>query len=196
MNIIVNFIRNAVAKSELEGRFLGKLDEPIHPEGERRVRMRKDAGEYPPCELLFCSPSSRCVQTAGIIYPQTPAITAKGLTALDYGDYAELTYSDIVKDARFKDWAGSARLQAYPGGEEPHVFMARCAKAFQDIMREARSKKLEQVSMVIHLSVMQALFQRYCVPRSNYHDWQADHGGGYTVACGKKGDSFTVLKKI
>lgn len=196
MNITVNFIRNAITRGGLEGRFLGRLDEPLDPKGEQDVKKRLAEGVYPPCELLFCSPMARCVDTARLIYPKTPAIVMKELSALDYGDFTGQTYSDIVGDQQFRDWAWSDKLEAYPGGEEPHAFLIRCAKAYRGIIGEARKKQAGQVSIVTHLSVMQALLERFYLPRSYYRDWQADYGGGYTVICGESGESFTVSDKF
>jgi len=196
MDLNITFIRNAPTKGGMEGRLLGRIDEPLTTESENLLRDRAAQGIYPGAQIVFSGGTMRCLQTASAVYPNMPAIILKELAPFDYGDFSGRTYSEIVADKRFTDWMIPGRIPAFPGGEAPHAFTGRCGKALRHIVREALAKNIGHIGVVTHLCVIKTILHRYCVPRSFYCDWHTDYLGGYAALYNTQTSALQIVERF
>lgn len=80
----IYLIRHGMTASNLEGRFVGKTDLPLCPEGIAGLASLMESGEYPNVGLVYTSPLLRCVQTAHLLYPEMDLITIPQLREFDF----------------------------------------------------------------------------------------------------------------
>lgn len=79
IEIRLTLIRHGATLSNKEGRYLGKTDEALSPEGIGMLKKAVTGGNYPTADLLFSGPMKRCLETAQILYPgQTPILSRSG----------------------------------------------------------------------------------------------------------------------
>jgi len=194
MEFILTFIRGAFTQADREDRFPGRIDCPPHPDGIARLREKARLGLYPKTAAVFSSPLIRCVESARAIYPNAEIIIAEQLTAFDYGAFSGKTYGDIISQEQFKDWAKADYLQAFPQGETPHAFIARCGEALHTIIAHAQKEVLQSVSVITHHAVIGAILQRYSVPHCFYRDYPLGFGGGISATCKAQSASLRVLE--
>lgn len=67
---VIHLIRNAPSVGNLQGRYIGRTDSPIADEGISRLLELKQKHGYPEASAFYASPSTRCVDTLKILYPQ------------------------------------------------------------------------------------------------------------------------------
>ncbi|WRS26412.1 histidine phosphatase family protein [Oscillospiraceae bacterium MB08-C2-2] len=196
MKLQITLIRNGITAGGLEGRFMGLSGEGLTAAGRAELEHFAQSGHYPQVARVFVSPVRRCMESARIIYPDQLHAIEKGLRALDYGDFENRTYGEILGDERFLKWADSPHLLACPGGEEPHDFTVRCVVTFDNIVKLMDKKKIPNVALVTHQGVIKAILNRYCLPRSVYSAWKVCYGGGYTLDFNTESSSARILREF
>ena len=73
IEIHLTLIRHGATLSNKEGRYLGKTEEALSPDGIRTLEKSVADRIYPIADVLFSGPMKRCLETAQILYPgQTP----------------------------------------------------------------------------------------------------------------------------
>lgn len=147
-------------------------------------------------QAVFSSPLARCLDSARAIYPNSEIITLESLACFDYGVFAGKSYSEVAQDKRFKGWATSGQMSAFPGGEDPYAFASRCGLAVREVIGCAQRYRLERVSVITHRSVIEAILARQSVPRHLYADYHVDHGGGFVTRCKASLQSLKVLSRF
>lgn len=190
------FIRSGITQSGREGRFLGRIDEPLSKEGEMDLRWRAAHGIYPGAEIVFASGLTRARETAEIAYPQIPLILLKELEPYDYGRLSGKNYGELEGDEQFLTWQASGGAAILPDAESPEGFSTRCAAVFRKITREARQKGLSQMAVVTHLSVIKTILQKFHTPRPIYQDWHVGFGGGFAVRHNTASGALQVAEKF
>ena len=191
MKIDIALLRHALERDEAG--FFGMTDVPLSKAGIELITRQKD--KYPQAALVFSSSLARCVETANIIYPSVPVVILKKLDAPCYGDFEGKTFADLKHDERFEKWVNAPDLQACPNGEEPFSIVARSAAAFKQICGETAGKGLRQIAVVTHKFIIQAILQRYYVPRG-YADWNVPTGGGYLLRYNTLTSTMKILDEI
>ena len=65
--IEIVLLRHSITAGNLEGRYIGsRTDEPLCPDG---IALLENF-VYPFVERIYVSPMKRCIQTAGLIWPE------------------------------------------------------------------------------------------------------------------------------
>ena len=195
MECILTFIRGAFTQTDGQGQFAGRMDLPPHPDSIARLREKARQGQYPTADAVFSSPLARCAESARAIYPDAKIILSEKLAAFDYGVFSGKSYSDIIEDEQFGDWAQSDQLLAFPGGEAPYVFIGRCGEALRAIIAHVQQKALARVSVVTHQAVIGAILQSHSMPHCFYKNYHLSNGVGISAACNTQTASLKVLKR-
>ena len=87
IEIHLTLIRHGATLSNKEGRYLGKTDETLSPDGIGALEKSVADRSYPTADVLFSGPMKRCLETAQILYPgQTPIIIPEW-TEMDFGAF-------------------------------------------------------------------------------------------------------------
>ena len=146
--IRILLIRHGQTAGNLQGRYVGRTDEDLCPEGIRKlhrlIRSKKLAAvtENLPLKGLFASPMKRCVQTAQILFPDMPVSAISGMQECDFGAFEYHNYRELQEDTRYQAWIDSQGTLPFPEGEDPQQFRNRVCRAFESMMarilREAR----------------------------------------------------------
>lgn len=119
-------IRHGATKANKEHRYLGKTDETLSVEGIRELQERKCEGSYPEIDYLFSSPMKRCLETAGILYPDKKTIVIPDWEEMDFGAFEGKNYLDLQGDERYQEWIRSNGTLPLPEGESREAFIKRC----------------------------------------------------------------------
>ena len=177
VELTIAFVRAGACKAELAGRLSGMSDEPLAQKSRQQILSRKDQSVYPDAPIIFCGYSPRCVETARLIWPSPPIIVERDLRPISYGAFEGKDSRRLTDDGRFLRWASAKSAEAFPGGESPMAMQARSVQAFGSVTAEMASKGIACAAVVSHLLVIQAIFQRFCVPRPNFCNWEIAYGG-------------------
>lgn len=179
MKLMIALIRNGRTESGEQERYLGLRDEALTERAREELAARRD--EYPQASLIYSGLAVRCRETAALLYPGVPAVLLKELAPFDYGELEGRTAAELEGDAIFRRWAEAEVTEPCPGGEDPYRFQVRCGRAFRMVADEMASKGIAQAALIAHGGAIDAMMQRYCIPRTAYRSWQPDWGCGYFV---------------
>ena len=188
---VIHLIRNMPCEGNLEGRYIGRTESPLALESIAQLAQRKRQYQYPAAAAFYASPSTRCVDTLKILYPQADPEVVLELAECDFGDWENKTAEELQNDPRFAAWMAGGGTAAPPGGESKAEQQARTVRAFRNVMTACGED--ERVALVVHGGTIMCLLEAL-EPSHRFYHWQAPNGGGY--ACGWDGERLMVAATI
>ena len=186
------FIRHGKTRGNLEGRYVGRTDEPILPESRQEILSRKMKNEYPPADLVFTSPMQRCIETARIIYPGKKLIEIPDFCECDFGEFEMKNYEELNGRADYQAWIDGGGKAPFPGGESMEMVRRRSMRGFYCAMEQAYSGAVpmteqlyigsdpfpgpvNSVAFVVHGGTIMSILSVIC--GGDYYDYQTENGG-------------------
>lgn len=191
-------IRHGQTQGNLEGRYVGRTDEPLLESAKEALRQSKWRDFTP--DLVYCSPMLRCRQTAEILFfyrescpiscetkvlyendSDTNILVWDGFQETDFGQFEYLTYADLNGNPDYQAWIDSGGLTAFPGGESGQEFRLRCQNAFVRCVKDAKEKQAQKIAIVAHGGTIMSIMERYAVPKADFYSWQVKNAEGFLV---------------
>lgn len=169
------FIRHLSTPGNEKRQYIGRTDEELSETAEKTFSCRK----YPPVQYVICSPLKRCVRTAQLLYPGQKAETEEMLRECDFGEYEQKTYEELKKEPEYIRWMESGGMTAFPGGEDPAVFRARCAEGIKKWIDILLDRGADCAAFVVHGGTIMSAFSELAEEPGEFYRWQAENGGGY-----------------
>ncbi len=176
----IHLLRHGMTAANDDGRYIGKTDLPLSPEGLAALLHQRNTYQYPGGVRFFTSPLARCRQTLEVLYPGCNAESVEGLSECDFGEWENKSIRDLKADERFLQWMeGSART--IPGGEDTETFRSRVCAAFEGIVNDLIHSGDTEAVICTHGGVITMLMQLYSLPRLDPKDCLAAAGEGFTL---------------
>ena len=190
IEIHLTLIRHGATLSNKEGRYLGKTDETLSPDGIRTLEKSVTDRIYPIADVLFSGPMKRCLETAQILYPGQTPICIPEWTEMDFGTFEGHDYKELSGDPAYQNWIDSGGTLPFPGGESREEFIRRSVAGCEKMlyhMKTIREKSaasgqgdrnIQNVSAVVHGGTIMALLSYFL--GGEYFDYQVKCGQGYS----------------
>jgi len=176
----IHLIRHGMTEANQDGRYIGRTDLPLSPEGLAALLALKEKYQYPGGVRFFTSPLTRCRQTLEVLYPGCQPTLVEGLSECDFGQWEGKRLQELKGDERFLRWMeGSDR--SIPGGEDSEAFRARVCAAFEGIVSDLIHAGDTEAVICTHGGVITMLLQLYGLPRLDPKDCLANPGQGFTL---------------
>ena len=176
----IHLIRHGMTEANQDGRYIGRTDLPLSPEGLAALLALKEKYQYPGGVRFFSSPLTRCRQTLEVLYPGCQPTLVEGLSECDFGQWEGKRLQELKGDERFLRWMeGSDR--SIPGGEDSEAFRARVCAAFEGIVNDLIHAGDTEAVICTHGGVITMLMQLYGLPRLDPKDCLAAAGQGFTL---------------
>lgn len=141
------FIRHSMTAGNLERRYIGcRTDEPLCEAGislaqQKTAEIRQT---FPMPEVVLTSPMRRCVQTAEILFPDTPREIVYGLQECDFGDFEGKNYAELSGDPAYQAWIDSGGTLAFPSGESRAAFCSDAVRHWNRLCSGSSIRQLPQ----------------------------------------------------
>lgn len=187
-------IRHGKTKGNLDGRYIGKTDEPLCREGAEALKARKAAGAYPSCGRVIASPMKRCLETAALLYPKQEVSVYRDLRECDFGEFEGKNYTELSGNPGYQKWIDSGGTIPFPGGESSEAFCRRCSRAFVQALADCQEG--EEPGFLVHGGTIMAIFAAYGIPKKNMYEYQVKNGCGYIAEWDQKSESLRILAEI
>lgn len=177
-------IRHGATLSNKEHRYLGKTDEGLSLDGEQLLKDVKKS--YPAVDYLFTSPMKRCIQTAGIIYPNQESFVIPEWEEMDFGNFEGKNYLELQGDEYYQKWIDSNGILPFPNGESRETFIERCKQGFHKMLLQLKNQNLINkkiidnkisIGLVVHGGTIMSLLSSFY--GGEYFDYQVANGQGY-----------------
>ena len=172
----VLILRHGKTSMNQDGRYQGRTDVPLCPEGEAELLS---GGVLPGVKKVYVSPMRRAVRTAELCFPCAKQIPVPDFREMDFGIFEGLNYEEMTGNAEYQKWVDGMCRGKCPGGESMPEFVDRVFAAFDTAVREAIAAGEEQMFIAAHGGTVMALLSRCAVPEKDYYDWFVKNGQGY-----------------
>lgn len=174
---MVYLIRHGKTAGNLEGRYVGRTDEPLCEAGREQLARER----YPHAEQVFTSPMLRCRETAQLLYPETPCTVIEEWRECDFGRFEYHTYEELSKDPDYQGWIDSGGKLPFPEGESREAFIQRSLQGFRQMLAVCAAKKISRAALIVHGGTIMSILQEYAIPGGDYYDFQVRNGEGYAL---------------
>lgn len=182
----VTLIRNAKTKSN------NINDPPLSREGIALLKSKT----YPEVCRVYSSMEKKCLQTAGIIYPQMPVIIEEGFYPFSVGNFENIKWSELTEDEEFIKWANSKYFKSITKEESIEKYFSKIFACFKDIVNENLEKNVESFSIITHRIIIVSILKRFSYPDSYYKFWDIKHGGGCTFDWNESLSKINITKEF
>lgn len=196
MNLTLNLIRHGKTPGNLKGAFVGRLDHPLAPQGEAELRELVEKGAYPKVQAVFCSPLTRCRQTAETIYPGVPVRIVEDLQERHFGEFEGKTHDEIIAIPGYSEWGMNPESMQFPGGEETLPFYERCNSALWEVVDRCANEQIGEAAIIAHGGVIMALMYANAEPKKDYYGWFCNNGCGYRLECDTEARTMKLQRSI
>lgn len=177
----LHLIRHGLTELNREGRYVGRIDEPLSPEGIDAARRRKEAFIYPEAEAVYTCPLLRCRETADILYPNLPLTAVEDLTEMAMGDFEGHTFAELQSDPAFEQWMNDSVNYAPPGGESATTFAARISDGLGAVFMDMQREKIRSAACIVSGGVIMSLLKQHTYSDAPLSAFGADPLEGYTI---------------
>lgn len=177
----IHLIRHGMTSGNLEGKYVGHLDIPVCEQGLTQLEQMKKDYCYPKVSAVFCSPLKRCIQTAGILYPDMEPVIMHELIEYNFGEFEGKTADELKKDNLFIDWMSGSLDAAPPFGESNREFGERILKATTKIIEGMMKSDTREIAIVSHGGVIMGILSAFGLPELPMPEWMSPNGCGYTI---------------
>jgi len=178
----IYFIKHGLIEGNLTGKYIGKTDALLIPEGLAMLNAMKEQYVYPEVDEYFVSPLMRCKQTMAALYPEAEPIVVPELAEYDFGDFEGKTAKELADNKDYKKWLSpeSAQVNA-PNGENTEEFTTRICMAFNSIVQYMMSNNKREAVVCTHGGVISTILATYGFPQRTVAEWDCVGGKGYCI---------------
>lgn len=177
----IHLIRNMPCQGNLEGRYIGRTESPLPTSSIQRLLELKREFRYPRAGAFYASPSTRCVDTLRLLYPEADPEVILEMAECDFGDWENKTAAELQGDPRFLEWMNQGGQTAPPNGESGLVFLQRACRGFETLVQNLMVRGETEAALCTHAGVITGLLSAYGLPRAQPYQWMCEPGCGYTV---------------
>lgn len=175
--IKIYLIRHGQTPGNKLSRYIGTTDEPLSEEG----RAFLEKLDYPMPDALYVSPLLRCVETAGILFPEKEMHIIEELSECDFGEFENKNYKELSGNENYQKWIDSNGTLPFPGGESRENFKRRSLKGFQKAVAQCIREEVNTAALVIHGGTIMNIMEEYGDRQRTFYEWHVKNGGGYQV---------------
>ena len=170
------FIRHGKTKGNLEGRYIGRLDESLCEEGIEAIKNK----EYPDVDFAFVSPMKRCQETLNLIYPNVTRYVIDEFKEIYFGDYEGMNYAQLNGKEEYQRFIDSGGRTSFPNAEKQEEFVERVMRGFEQAVEIIKKENLSKVAFVVHGGTIMAILSNLL--GGEYFDYQIKNGETYTCS--------------
>ncbi len=198
---VIHLIRHGICEGNLEGRYVGRTESPLCTEGIKELINLKSKHKYPTAIDYYASPSTRCVDSLKVLYPEVkdPTVILE-MAELDFGDFENRTAGELSNNPIFTKWIAGEEGVSPPNGESYGVFMQRVCSGFEMLVKNMMFTGKNSAVLVTHAGVIMTILAAYGLPEAPMIDWQTNPGEGYSIridpSLWSRGNVFEVFQRL
>lgn len=134
MQLQILLIRHGATAGNLEGRYIGRTDEPLPDSSREQLRRIREKGIFPAPDRVYTSPMLRCRETAEILFPDKKAAAVRAFAECDFGEFEGKNYAELNGDPAYQAFIDSGGELPFPGGESRAEVEARVVRGFCEVL--------------------------------------------------------------
>ncbi|PLT30814.1 histidine phosphatase family protein [Peribacillus deserti] len=178
-------IRHGLTQWNIEKRYQGHTDIPLHREKVSELNILKDwVLEGILADAVYSSDLARCMETARFLWPDSPIIKDSRLRELNFGEWEGLTFDDLKNSPLYTSWIADWEEHSPPEGESARQFNDRVDGFMNSLI--AKKQNFLTIAAVTHGGVIRRIISRY-VPEVTFWEIPIPFGKAYQLKLEEKG---------
>ena len=174
MNIVL--IRHGMTEGNRHKRYIGRTDQSLCEEGIIAAKTVLIPEAFRNCSTVYASPMKRCIETAKLLFSTAQIAVVEDFRECDFGDFENKNHLELTCNPDYQKWIDSNSRLPFPNGEDREVFVGRCCKAFENLVRSLREDAL---IVVAHGGTIMAIMEKFASPQKPFYEWNVGNCGGY-----------------
>ena len=175
-------IRHGSTIGNEEKRYTGcRTDETLSEKGIAECRELSELFSIKALEsdtIVVSGVLKRCMQSAGIIFPDITPVIDTTITEIDFGDFEGRNYEELKNDAVYNRWLASGGTLPFPKGESRDDFIKRSFDSFKRCILRLTGKS-KKIAFVCHGGNIMSVMS--CLTNEDYFDFQTRCCEGYRL---------------
>lgn len=196
----LQLLRHGITQANLDGRYIGTTDTPLCSEGTAELYSKIEKYEYPYVQRVYSSPLKRCLQTAGVIYPNAPVVIVDELKEMDFGAFENKKAEELVGDPDFRKFMQGGINNPPPEGESMQSVVERCYTALAKIIGNMMSEGLTNCAVMTHGGIIMNMLSCFGMPKLDPSQLSCDFGEGFEILVSaqmwQRSNCFEILGRI
>ena len=178
----LHLIRHGMTAMNREGRYLGRMDEPLCPEGIAATRRKHETFTYPEAEAVYSCPLLRCRETADILFPDLPITAVEDLAEMAMGDFEGRSFAELQSDPAFEEWMNDSAGHSPPGGESATTFASRISDGLAAVFMDMQREQVRSAACIVSGGVIMSLLKQHTHSDQPLSAFGTEPLEGYTIA--------------
>jgi alpha-ribazole phosphatase len=196
----ISIYRHGATKGNEEGLYIGQTDYHLSDLGREQLIKKAARYEYPRVGRVYSSPLSRCIETAGILFPDVGIVIADDLTEMNFGVFEELKASELIELESYQKWIKGGIDAAPPGGESGRDVLSRCVGGMNGVILNMMKDDITHAAIITHSGIISNILAAMGLPKYRPSILTSDFGEGYeilvTAAMWQNTGTFEILGKL
>lgn len=199
-NYYLYLIRHGITQGNLDGKYIGRTDLPMCPDGERGIKALAASGVYPEVHKVYSSPLKRCLETAELIYPDAGLMIVDELAEMDFGEFEGMSQRQLAELPEYTEWMKGGADSRPPGGERFGDFTLRCIEGLDTVFSDMMKRDITRAAVITHGGVITNLLAGHGLPKGRPADFLCGPGEGFEILLStflwQKGPAFEISGKL
>lgn len=193
----IYFIRHGQTQYNIDGKFVGSTDLPLSEQGREQIFNKWDGMETKiDRDIIFTSPMKRCVETAGIIFPNDKFKVINNMREMNFGIFEGKTHEELESLDEYICFRQSKGRTKITGGESGMEFSMRVLKAFFEMIGYMDKKDANNAVLVCHGGIIMSLFSMLCRKSDDIYYYYTDNGSGYKANYDPSTKELIIIEKL
>ena len=170
----------------------GSVDLPLTEYGKTEIKNLAGKLHIPPDAALFCSPLTRAVQSADILFEGKKRTILPDLREIDFGLWENKSLKEIAEKnpELLEKWQNDFDNFKFPGGESVTEFINRISSLAGIFL----SREEEEIAVVAHKGIITFLICRFLgISYQKYVSFQIDTASFTTLNLFQSNGVLTAL---
>lgn len=177
----ISVIRHGRTTANDKGIYIGRTDYPLSNKGASELYSKMDEFVYPNVARVYSSPLHRCLETAEILFPDTPIQTVDNLMEMDFGKFEGKSADELVNQDEFREWLKGGLDCRPPQGESVKEVQLRIFKALREIITDMMREDLLHCAVITHAGIISNMLAGFGLPKISAQELQCAPGEGYDI---------------
>lgn len=164
METIIYLVRHGITAANLENRFAGRTEEPLHGQGVAQMNALGNRLKNYGIEKIIAGPLARTSQSASLIGDiiASPVEIDDNFADILIAHWDGLTKEEIKRkfDPEYPDWCNHPEAFELPGCENLYQVQDRAAQSIENLFTVGAAKKFLVVSHLIVLRCLVLFYQK------------------------------------
>lgn len=177
----IYLIRHGITDGNLDGKYIGTTDSYLCAQGVEEVLEKKKSFFYPPVQKIYCSPLKRCIQTAGLIYPDSYSRLVPELREMNFGIFENKKAADLMDREDYKQFLKGGLDNPPENGESIRSMIERSYEGISFIIEDMMREGFTSAAVFTHGGIIMNLLSCFGIPKGKPMDFPCDFAEGYEI---------------